>query len=89
MVRQAIGTCGIIRSRGVRPEFSMRQHALAYPLSSTRMSDYLQLTKPRLNLLVVFTTGVGYWLGVAGHVDPTTLGDRQSSTSSTSRMWTR
>jgi len=37
------------------------------------MSDYLQLTKPRLNLLVVFTTGVGYWLGVAGHVDPTTL----------------
>jgi protoheme IX farnesyltransferase len=37
------------------------------------MSDYLQLTKPRLNLLVVFTTGAGYWLGVAGHVDPWTL----------------
>jgi heme o synthase len=51
----------------------MRPHALAYPLSSTRMSDYLQLTKPRLNLLVVFTTGVGYWLGVAGHVDPVIL----------------
>ena len=51
----------------------MRPHALAYPLLSTRMSDYLQLTKPRLNLLVVFTTGVGYWLGVAGHVDPATL----------------
>ena len=51
----------------------MRPQALAYPLSSTRMSDYLQLTKPRLNLLVVFTTGVGYWLGVAGHVDATTL----------------
>ncbi|AMY12681.1 Protoheme IX farnesyltransferase 2 [Luteitalea pratensis] len=51
----------------------MRPHALAYPLLSTRMSDYLQLTKPRLNLLVVFTTGVGYWLGVAGHVDPARL----------------
>ena len=37
------------------------------------MSDYVQLTKPRLNLLVVFTTGVGYWLGVAGHVDAATM----------------
>ena len=51
----------------------MRPHALAYPLASSRMSDYLQLTKPRLNLLVVFTTGVGYWLGVAGHVDSLVL----------------
>lgn len=51
----------------------MRPHALAYPLTSSRISDYLQLTKPRLNLLVVFTTGVGYWLGVAGHVDPIVL----------------
>lgn len=51
----------------------MRPHALAYPLSSSRMSDYLQLTKPRLNLLVVFTTGASYWLGVAGHVAPLTL----------------
>jgi len=51
----------------------MRAEAIAYPLTSTRMSDYLQLTKPRLNLLVVFTTGVGYWLGVAGHVDALTL----------------
>lgn len=48
----------------------MRPHAVAYPLTSSRMSDYLQLTKPRLNLLVVFTTAAGYWLGVAGHVDP-------------------
>lgn len=51
----------------------MRPHALAYPLSSSRMSDYLQLTKPRLNLLVVFTTGASYWLGVAGHIAPLTL----------------
>ena len=51
----------------------MRPEALAYPLSSSRLSDYLQLTKPRLNLLVVFTTAVGYWLGVAGHVNPIVL----------------
>ena len=51
----------------------MLPHAVAYPLTSSRMSDYLQLTKPRLNLLVVFTTGAGYWLGVAGHVDPRVL----------------
>ncbi|HTU99257.1 MAG TPA: heme o synthase, partial [Luteitalea sp.] len=51
----------------------MPPHAVAYPLVSSRVSDYLQLTKPRLNLLVVFTTGAGYWLGVAGHVDPWTL----------------
>ncbi len=48
----------------------MRPHAVPYPLTSTRMSDYLQLTKPRLNMLVVFTTAAGYWLGVAGQVDP-------------------
>lgn len=48
----------------------MRSHAVALPLTSNRFADYLQLTKPRLNLLVVFTTGAGYWLGVGGHVDP-------------------
>lgn len=39
------------------------------PLASSRLADFLQLTKPRLNLLVVFTTAGGYWLGLAGHVD--------------------
>lgn len=48
----------------------MRSHALALPLTSSRFADYLQLTKPRLNLLVVFTTAAAYWLGMAGHVDP-------------------
>jgi protoheme IX farnesyltransferase len=42
---------------------------LVVPLASSRLGDYLQLTKPRLNLLVVFTTAGGYWLGVGGHVD--------------------
>jgi heme o synthase len=44
-------------------------NTLVLPLVSSRLGDYLQLTKPRLNLLVVFTTAGGYWLGVAGHVD--------------------
>jgi len=45
------------------------QQTLVVPLASSRFGDYLQLTKPRLNLLVVFTTAGGYWLGVGGHVD--------------------
>lgn len=47
----------------------MSLQTLVFPLASSRLSDYLQLTKPRLNLLVVFTTAGGYWLGVGGHVD--------------------
>jgi protoheme IX farnesyltransferase len=32
-----------------------------------RLADYLELTKPRLTLLVLLTTAVGYWMGaVAG-----------------------
>lgn len=48
----------------------MRPQALEYPLVTSRVNDYLQLTKPRLNLLVVFTTAAGYWLGVGGHISP-------------------
>ena len=44
-------------------------NALVVPLASSRFGDYLQLTKPRLNLLVVFTTAGGYWLGLGGQVD--------------------
>lgn len=47
----------------------MSLQTLVLPLSSSRLADYLQLTKPRLNLLVVFTTAGGYWLGLGGHVD--------------------
>lgn len=47
----------------------MSLQTLVFPLASSRLGDYLQLTKPRLNLLVVFTTAGGYWLGVGGHVD--------------------
>ena len=35
------------------------------PRSSTLLSDYVALTKPRLNFLVVITAGVGYYLGAS------------------------
>jgi protoheme IX farnesyltransferase len=33
--------------------------------ASTRIADYIALTKPRLNLLVVATSGAGYYLGAS------------------------
>jgi protoheme IX farnesyltransferase len=36
--------------------------------AAQRVTDFLALTKPRLNLLVVVTAGVGYYLGAAGDV---------------------
>lgn len=44
----------------------------ALPGSRSRLGDYLALAKPRLNGLVVATTGVGYYLG-AGQINPITL----------------
>jgi protoheme IX farnesyltransferase len=37
--------------------------SLPWPRSSARLGDFLALTKPRLNLLVVATTAAGYYLG--------------------------
>jgi heme o synthase len=37
--------------------------------TSTRALDYLALTKPRLNALVVATSAAGYYLGANGRVD--------------------
>ena len=34
-----------------------------------RIFDFIALTKPRLNLLVLFTTAVGYYLGSSGQID--------------------
>lgn len=45
---------------------------VAVPTASSRVADYLALTKPRLNLLVVATTAVGYYLG-ARDLDPVAL----------------
>ncbi len=38
--------------------------SLPWPRTSARVADFLSLTKPRLNLLVVATTLAGYYLGV-------------------------
>jgi protoheme IX farnesyltransferase len=42
---------------------------IAVDRPSTRAADYLALTKPRLNLLVVATSAAGYYLGVQGGTD--------------------
>jgi hypothetical protein len=46
--------------------------AVPLPLVPARAADFLELTKPRLNLLVVATTLAGYYLG-AGSFDPALL----------------
>ena len=38
-----------------------------------RLADFVSLTKPRLNSLVVVTAGIGYYLGAARDVHPSTL----------------
>lgn len=51
----------------------MKSGAAAIPSPKSRAADFLALTKPRLNLLVVITAGVGYGLGVIGRFDVVTL----------------
>jgi len=41
----------------------MKSDTIALPASRARASDYLALTKPRVNLLVVATTLAGYYMG--------------------------
>ncbi len=48
-----------------------KEIALATPFSTavpSRMADFLALTKPRLNSLVVVTAAIGYYLGTTGDV---------------------
>jgi protoheme IX farnesyltransferase len=45
----------------------------AMATARSRTSDFVALTKPRLNLLVVATTAGGYYLGAAPGVDPLLL----------------
>ena len=47
------------------PDASLR---IAAP-ATHRIGDFLALTKPRLNSLVVVTAGIGYYLGAAPNVD--------------------
>ena len=50
----------------------MKTSAATLPATRSRVSDFVGLTKPRLNTLVVISTGIGYWLG-AGGLDPALL----------------
>jgi protoheme IX farnesyltransferase len=48
--------------------------ALAYPIAASgvlpqRLADFVALTKPRLNVLVVITAAVGYYLGAAADLN--------------------
>ena len=47
----------------------MKSEAVALPVGRSRVADFLALTKPRLNSLVVVTAGVGYYLGQVGQLD--------------------
>ena len=51
----------------------MKTGAAAIPASRSRFGDFLALTKPRLNSLVILTTGVGYVLGATGRFDAVTF----------------
>ena len=47
----------------------MKTEAVAVPAARTRVSDFVALTKPRLNLLVIATAAAGYYLGTASDLD--------------------
>ena len=47
----------------------MKTEAAALPALRSRAADFVALSKPRLNLLVVATTAVGYYLGSLAELD--------------------
>ena len=51
----------------------MKTETIALSNTRSRATDFLALTKPRLNALVVLTAGVGYLIGAAADVDFLTL----------------
>ena len=52
---------GALDSKGLPSPFPAVEHH--------RVADFLALTKPRLNFLVVVTAAVGYYLGAGSHLD--------------------
>jgi heme o synthase len=48
--------------------------ATATSAAPSRVSDYIALTKPRLNFLVVASSAAGYYLGASGRPDPVEMG---------------
>jgi len=53
------------RSAGAEGEAAQRRRR--------RFADYVDLTKPRLNILVVASSAAGYYLGISGGVDPASM----------------
>lgn len=51
----------------------MKTDAIALDVPRSRVGDFIALTKPRLNSLVVVTAGVGYYLGVTAGFHVATL----------------
>ena len=49
-------------------------HALPTTQRSSAVGDYVTLTKPRLNLLVVLTSAAGYYVGSIGPMDLSQMG---------------
>jgi protoheme IX farnesyltransferase len=52
---------------------SPHPHAVAVSDTHSRTADFVALTKPRLNLLVIATTAAGYYLGARGPFDAVTF----------------
>ena len=48
-------------------------HPTPFVPAAHRLADFLSLTKPRLNSLVVVTAGIGYYLGAGGDLHVATL----------------
>ena len=51
----------------------MKTAAVAAPSAASRAADFLALTKPRLNSLVVVSAGIGYYLGASDAASPAAL----------------
>jgi protoheme IX farnesyltransferase len=47
----------------------MKSEAVALPAVRSRAADFVALTKPRLNLLVIATAAAGYYLGTSSDLD--------------------
>jgi protoheme IX farnesyltransferase len=61
-----------------------RADVAAVPLTvggqSSSIRDFVALTKPRLNVLVVATSAAGYYLGAAGRLDPLAMAEAIAGT---------
>ena len=51
----------------------MKTAAVIMPVTHSRIADFVTLTKPRLNSLVVVTAGLGYYLGAGGQIEASML----------------